>query len=199
MTIVYLMRHSETLKYNNINNSDSLQVQNEKWPLTIDGENLAKNKSLKEEFQNIDVVYSSNYVRAISTAKYFINEKININEDFGERKFGINDWSELPNDFNERQFKDFNYKLENGESLNEVKTRELKALNKILNNDKGKKILIVGHSTALATLLTAWCDIDFDSYKYNFKVFFDGKWNYCETFKLIFDDDNRLINIENIK
>ena len=32
MTIIYFMRHSETLKYNNINNNDSLQIQNEKWP-----------------------------------------------------------------------------------------------------------------------------------------------------------------------
>ena len=78
MTIIYFMRHSETLKYNNINNNDSLQIQNEKWPLTINGEMLAKEKSEQEDFTIYDVVYSSNYVRAISTAKYFTNDKVNI-------------------------------------------------------------------------------------------------------------------------
>ena len=42
MTTIYFMRHSETLKYNNINNNDSLQIQNEKWPLTINGEMIAR-------------------------------------------------------------------------------------------------------------------------------------------------------------
>ena len=63
------MRHSEVLKYENINNKDSLQLQNEKWPLTINGELLALEKSKNPELQNFDVVISSNYVRAISTAK----------------------------------------------------------------------------------------------------------------------------------
>ena len=42
MTTIYFMRHSEALKYNNINNNDSLQIQNEKWPLTINGEMIAR-------------------------------------------------------------------------------------------------------------------------------------------------------------
>ena len=200
MTIVYFMRHSETLKYNNINNSDSLQLQNEKWPLTENGENIAKEKSRIEELQNFDIVYSSNYVRAISTAKYFTLDKINIDERFGERKFGINSWDELPADFGKRQFNDFNYKIGNGESINEVIKREEEALSDILNNYKEKKILIVGHSTALAALFSKWCKISYTgSYTFNGKELFDGKWNYCETFKLEFDNDNNLVSIMNIR
>jgi broad specificity phosphatase PhoE len=107
MATIYFMRHSEALKYNNINNSDSLQIQNEKWPLTEKGESIAKEKSRIEELQKFDIVFSSNYVRAISTAKYFTIDKINIDERFGERKFGINSWDELPTDFGKRQFNDF--------------------------------------------------------------------------------------------
>ena len=200
MTIIYFMRHSETLKSNNINNSDSLQIQNEKWPLTINGENIAKEKSKTEELQNFDIVYSSNYVRAISIAKYFTNNQVNIDENFGERKFGINNWKELPENFGKKQFKNFDYKLKNGESLNEVISRELETLNKIINQHKNKKILIVGHSTALASLFSTWCDISYSgTYKFNQKEFFNGKWDFCETFKLIFDDNNKLVNIENIK
>ena len=183
MAKIYFMRHSEALKYNNINNSDSLQIQNEKWPLTEKGENIAKEKSRIEELQNFDIVYSSNYVRAISTAKYFTLDKINIDERFGER-----------------QFNDFNYKIGNGESINDVIKREEEALINVLNNNKDKKILIVGHSTALAALFSKWCKIDYTgAYKFNDKEFFDGKWNYCETFRLIFDNDNNLVSIMNIR
>ena len=200
MAKIYFMRHSETLKYNNINNSDSLQIQNEKWPLTEKGENIAKEKSRIEELQNFDIVYSSNYVRAISTAKYFTLDKINIDERFGERKFGINSWDELPVGFEERQFNDFNYKIGNGESINDVIKREEEALINVLNNNKDKKILIVGHSTALAALFSKWCKINYvGAYKFNDKEFFDGKWNYCETFRLIFDNDNNLVSIMNIR
>ena len=200
MTTIYFMRHSEQLKVNNIENNDSLQLQNEKSPLTINGENIAKEKALNEELNNFDIVISSNYVRAVATAKYFTNDKINVIESFGERKFGINSWNEYPENFENKQHKDFNYKTPNGESLNMVIEREYKALDKILNEYKNKKILIVCHSTALASLLTKWCDVDFEGdYKFNGKSFFDGKWNYCETFKLVFNDNKELVSIEIIK
>lgn len=200
MTTIYFMRHSEVLKSQNINNSDSLQLQNEKWILTQNGEEIAKEKSEISELKNFDSVYASNYVRAISTAKYFTNNEVKIEESFGERKFGINNWDELPSNFGEKQFKDFDYKLENGESINEVILREENALTEILQKHKGEKVLIVGHSTALASLFSKWCEISYTGpYKYNGKEFFDGKWNYCETFRLEFDDENNLVSIENIK
>lgn len=199
MKIIYVMRHSEPLKTININNKDSLQVQNEKWGLTINGEKLAEKKSQLNELANFDMVISSNYVRAISTAKYFTKDKLFIDDNFGERKFGINNWDELPKDFGKKQFDDFNYKLPNGESINEVSEREYNSLINLLNNYYDKKILIVGHSTAFAGLFSKWCEIDYiDGYKFNGKQFFDGKWSYCETFKLEFDKNNKLINIENI-
>ena len=199
MKTIYFMRHSEPLKVVNINNNDSLQIQNEKWGLTVNGEKLAEKKSQLNELTNFDMVISSNYVRAISTAKYFTKEKLFIDENFGERKFGINNWEELPKDFGKKQFEDFNYKLPNGESINEVIEREYNSLVNILNNYHNKKILIIGHATALASLFSKWCEIDYTGiYKFDGKQFFDGKWNYCETFKLEFDDNNDLISIETI-
>ena len=51
---VYLIRHSKPLKVNNDKNMDSLQIQNEKQPLSIEGENIAREKlnikELKEGF-----------------------------------------------------------------------------------------------------------------------------------------------------
>ena len=100
------------------------------------------------------------------------------------------------------QEKYINYiiEYENGESLNEVRERELNALNYILNNSKSDKIAIVFHSTAMMTLLKTWCEVSYESdYYFKGNKFFDGKWNYCETFKLKFDDDNNLISIKNLR
>ena len=45
MKTIYMMRHSQALKCNNIENNDSLQLQNEKLALTVNGESIAKEKS----------------------------------------------------------------------------------------------------------------------------------------------------------
>ena len=204
---VYLIRHSKPLKVNNDKNMDSLQIQNEKQPLSIEGENIAREKLNIDELKDIDKLYSSSYVRAISTAKYIAennNIEINVINDFGERKFGINSWDELPDNFGEKQFLDENFKTEFGESQKEVRDRTFNALMNVLENDD-KKIAIVFHSTAMLFLLMTWCKVipskeDF-SYKFLFndEEVFNGKIDYCEIFKLTFDDKNKLINIENIK
>ncbi len=194
------MRHSEPFKPTNINNSDSLQQQNEKWPLTISGEKRAEQMSRNRELSDFDVVISSHYVRAIATAKYFTNDRVLVDENFGERKFGVNTWEELPEDFERKQFSDFDYHLENGESLNDVIKREHRALIEIFNHCGGKKILIVGHATAFSALFCKWCEIDSaNNYVFHGKTFFDGKWNYYETFKLTLNDANDLTDIKNIK
>jgi len=89
-TIIYLIRHSEQLKMDSkYLSSEDEQIKNEKIILSIEGERKAKELSEREELKNIDVLYSSNYVRAIATAKYIANKNnlnINIDERLGERK-----------------------------------------------------------------------------------------------------------------
>lgn len=89
-TIIYLIRHSEQLKMKgSYLASEDEQVKNEKIILSIEGERKAKEFSEKEELKNIDVLYSSNYVRAIATAKYIAgnnNIDINVDDRLGERK-----------------------------------------------------------------------------------------------------------------
>ena len=71
--------------------------------LSVNGEKLAYEKSQEKEMQNFDAVFSSNYVRTVSTAKYFTKDKINIIDSFGERKFRIDSWDELPEGFGLKQ------------------------------------------------------------------------------------------------
>lgn len=205
MTTVYLVRHSIPFKvHRGIEEIDeSLLFSNMKTPLSVEGEELARKVSFNDEFSDIDEVWSSDYVRAMSTAKYFAynnNLKVNVSNKLGERKHGINSWDELPSNFEIKQFEDENYMVGNGESRKEVSERIIKKLYEIIDNKKNKRILIVGHSTAFAYLLSNWCDIKYDGpYTFKGKEFFDGKWDYCESFKLVFDDNNKLVSIENIK
>lgn len=203
-TTIYLIRHSETLKNcQTIKKIDNILTENIKSCLSIEGEEKAKEYFLSEEFNNIDAVYSSNYVRAISTAKYiaaYNNINLNIRDNFNERIHGINDWQELPSNFELNQMQDELYKIGYGESQKEVKERMLEGINEILDEHKGKRVAIVSHATAITFLLSVWCQINYlDNYIFNNQIFFDGKFNYLETFKLIFDKNNKLIDITNIK
>lgn len=194
------------MKVNNTFNKDNLQLQNEKSSLSIEGEQIAKDKLNKKDFDGIDIIFSSNYVRTIQTAKY-LSEKnsaeINVISDLGERKFGIDSWDELPDNFERKQFLDENYKLNNGENQKEVRDRMYSVIMKILDEYPNKRIAIVSHATAISYLLKKWCDVSIvdDKLRYSFKneIVLDGYFNYCETFKLVFDDENKLIDIKNIK
>lgn len=209
-TEVYIIRHSEGLMkcINNYNCLDSFEIINQKNPLSVQGEEKAKKLSELEELKGIDLVYSSHYVRTIATAKYIAdknNLKINIDYRFGEREFGINNFSELPSDFFEHQLEDWNYKIGNGECLLKVKERMLNALNDALDENCGKRIVIVSHGTSLSALLSKWCDIkiNYDSklaeVYFDNELVFDGNWKAPELFKLIFNKNKELKSIENIK
>lgn len=203
-TVVYLIRHSIPFKEHRgtTNTNESILIENEKSPLSISGEKLAEKMSLQEEFKNLDIVYSSNYVRTMATAKYFAsanNLKVNIDEAFNERIHGVDKWSDLPEDFELKQFNDETYKVGYGESQKEVQTRMFNGLMKVLKENKGKRIAIISHSTAISFLLKNWCEVYYNKeYKINNNVFFNGKWEYLQTFKLEFNIDNKLISINNI-
>lgn len=87
---IFLIRHSEQLIVKGIKKfKEDTQIENEKITLSVEGENKAKEISKLEELNNIDILWSSNYVRAISTSKYIAqnnNININIDERLNERK-----------------------------------------------------------------------------------------------------------------
>lgn len=210
MTEVYLIRHSEKYRnFNNIINDDSFQLFNEKIILSINGEMLANKLANMEEMSNIDVVFASNYVRSIGTAKYIAYRNkidVNIDKNFGERIYGINSIDGIMDDFNVKQWNDIDYKLPNGESRRDVTNRMYNALIRVINDYKNKRIAIVSHGTAISFLLDKWCDV-FVNYnndnKMNTKVVFKNKIIFDNNisapcvFKIVFDDNN-IISIENI-
>ena len=82
-TIVYLIRHAETVEENGIRNTDeNSQIINEKEILSVYGEEQSKKLSENKELKNIDVIWTSSYTRAKATAKYIVNNnKLCINID----------------------------------------------------------------------------------------------------------------------
>ena len=187
MTEVYLIRHSEKYRnFNNIINDDSFQLFNEKIILSINGEMLANKLANMEEMSNIDVVFASNYVRSIGTAKYIAYRNkidVNIDKNFGERIYGINSIDGIMDDFNVKQWNDIDYKLPNGESRRDVTNRMYNALIRVINDYKNKRIVIVSHGTAISFLLDKWCDV-FVNYnndnKMNTKIVFKNKHYFVQ-------------------
>ncbi len=168
MTILYLIRHSLQLKNNGITNTaETDQIANEKIILSIDGEKEAERISKLDELKNIDVIWSSSYVRAKQTAKYFAHENdlnINVDSNFDERKLGsIDDLKKLEekytHTFTEEQLIDNSLKNTNGESMIEVKERMTKAINNLLNEYKDKKIIVVSHGAAIKFYLMNFCNL----------------------------------------
>lgn len=146
MTTVYFVRHATP----NYQNHDDPSRE-----LTAKG---LEDRKLVTRFlwdKNISLLLSSPYRRAVDTIRDFADAKgmeIALVPDFRERKIG-NGWIEDYSGFNRRQWEDFSYKLPDGESLQEVQDRNLRALRQVLAAHAGKSIAIGGHGTALSTVV----------------------------------------------
>lgn len=210
MTTLYLIRHS--IKYTrknfeSYNGSDGNYLKDDKIILSSEGERRAEILSHEKELENIDVVYSSNMVRSISTAKYLCesqNLQINVDERLNERTCGKPNDDIYPDWFS-RQFYDPTFKTEGGESQEETSQRVHEVLNEIINKNKNKRIAVFSHGYAITFSILKWCQIVNVSedrtltFKYKDKIFMNKKLNAPEVFKLEFDENNNLIDINIIE
>jgi len=183
MTEIYFIRHSIP----DFSIKDDLTR-----PLTKEG--IEKAEKLIEIFNeiNVDKIFSSPYKRTIQTVEPISKNKdieIEIIEDFKERK--ISDfWIDDFNEYCRKQWQNFMYKLENGESLIEVQNRNIMALNKVLNENNGKKIIIETHGTALSTIINYYDK----TFEYNKFMEIINVMPYIT--KIIFKDDRYIERIE---
>lgn len=165
-TYIYLVRHAEQLKLKN--NVEDSQIANEKIILSVNGERQAKELANMSEMQNIDLLWSSNYTRALATAKYIAeknNIQINVTCNLGERKLGSLEELKIlgenkKNSYTTDQMLDENLKTLDGESRKDVTKRMEKVLNKVLNENRGKRIVLLSHGAAIKFLLMKWCKLN---------------------------------------
>ena len=169
-TIIYLIRHAETINENCIRNTDeTMQEINEKEILSIEGEDAARRLSQIDELKNIDIIWSSSYTRAKQTAKYIAfanNLPYNLDKRLCERKLGnIEDLAEFMKDKETRdpsreQLAFPDYKTRDGESAIDTNKRMNEFVNEVLSEYEGKRIAIISHGGAIKFYLLSYCNVN---------------------------------------
>ncbi|UXV60308.1 LD-carboxypeptidase [Lactococcus cremoris] len=109
-----------------------------------------------DAFANVSIeqIFSSPFQRSVRTLNPLAHSKnleIQLISDLRERNVGHEIADFWP--FAKRQWKDFDYKLADGESLREVQNRNISALEQILATSKNQKVAIGTHGTSLSTIL----------------------------------------------
>lgn len=144
ITKVFFVRHAQP---------EHLWEDDRTRPLTDEGR---KDAEIILDFlknKKIDWFYSSPYKRSLDTiadTAAFYNKKIITDERLRERETGMNGNN---HGMFEKRWSDHDYHEENGESLNMVQKRNIEALKEILAGNRGKKIVIGTHGTALSTII----------------------------------------------
>lgn len=204
-TTIYLVKHAEELKENGVKNiSDNTQLMNEKYILSVKGEEQSRILSENPELDNIDILWSSSYVRAKATAKYISyrnNIEINIDSRLNERKLGnlddLSKWMENKKiGVVQAYMQDRKWKARDGENCEEATRRVTLFLQEILKENIGKRIVLVSHGALISFLLTNWCNLNKE-----LKLMFNNKVIEIKEpsiTKLTFDNQ-KLLNIESIE
>ena len=205
-TIIYLIRHAETIEENGIRNTnEDSQIINEKEILSVYGEQQSQKLSRNIELKNIDIIWSSSYARAKATAKYIASKNnlpINIDSSLNERKLGnLKELGEFMKDKktqdpSQEQLLDRKFKTSDGESAEDTRQRMTKFFDKILQEYNWKKIAVVSHGGSIKFFLLNWCKVNEDV-KLVYKNTVLDITSPC-LLKLTFRE-NELLNLEQIK
>lgn len=205
-TIIYLIRHAETVEENGIRNTnEDFQMINEKEILSVQGEEEAKKLSENAELQNIEVIWSSNYTRAKATAKYIANKnnlQYNLDKRLCERNLGnLEDLAKFMSDKETRdpsreQLAFPEFKTKDGESANDTNKRMNEFIEEILEKYKEKRIAVISHGGAIKFYLLSYCKINEKlNLEYNEKeLLITSPCLLKMTFR-----NNKLVHLEQIK
>lgn len=167
--------------------------------LSIEGEKLSV-KLVK--LIDASVVYSSSYASSIGASKYYASYKnldVNINSFLNDLKIG---------DLGRRNIKmlrfmqerDFDFKFNHGESLNDVNKRMNIAIDRIRCKNGNKNIVIFTQRSAIVGYLLDKLDIGYNLddrlvLSYNEKVILDDKGSNVDIVKMEFEK-GKVINCE---
>ena len=178
LTNIYFIRHAEP----NYDDHDDLTRE-----LSPKGLRYRASVTAYLADKAIDAVLSSPYKRAVDTVKDFADahgfDVVTV-EDFRERRIA-DTWVEDFRGFTRRQWENFDFKLNDGESLREVQNRNIAALEEVLRRYDGKNAVIGSHGTALSTVIHhyhpsyGYADFDHIRGKMPFAVHFTFEGERC--------------------
>ena len=204
-TIVYLIRHAETVDEKGIRNTnENFQIINEKEILSVEGEEQAEKLSENVELKNLDIIWSSSYTRAKATAKYIANVNnlpFNLDNDLSERKLGnLKELGEfmkdkITRDPSQEQLLDRTFRTSDGESAEQTRKRMNNFFDRILKEYEGKRIAVISHGGSIKFFLLNWCTVN-----ENVKLVYNNTILNIKSpclLKLTFKK-NKLINLEQI-
>lgn len=202
-TVIYLIRHGKTDKTKLVDGSGELTGHKE---VDLDDSFIPKIEEFSEKmnFKDIKNVYSSKYVRARKTAEILSGKSdINIDDRLGERLGGIPNLDITPEEYYKMQFGNPDFCFPEGETVNQIIKRMDEAINDIIEKNRGEESIVVSHGAAITFYLRKWCNIEITNvekkirrFEYNGNVIHEGVVNFIQCFKLIFNDNNEVINIE---
>ena len=205
MKTIYLIRHSapfiEIDNYSDYKNVPWDEF-NRNMILSNKGEENAKRLCDLQSLRDLDLIYSADSYRAIGTAKYVAeinNLKIKLDKRINERILGINTISELPDNQMLESFNNKNYKFGKGESLNEVDKRFNSFIDELLQSNYEKIALFI-HGIIMMSFLQNNTEFSFDGQTmrliFNNQEIYNGKIKNTMVFKITYNNDNKLSNIE---
>lgn len=167
-TDIYLIRHAHSI----------YTPDEERRPLSEQGIEDAEVVTEIMKKENIDIVISSPYLRAIQTvegiAKYR-NISVEIWNDFRERIKADKPFEDFDKAM-EMLWHDYKFSFKNGESNNNAQKRGISALYCVLEKYRGKRVVIGTHGNIMVLIMN----------------YFDNKYNYSFWKQLDMPDIYRL-------
>lgn len=188
ITNICFVRHGRT------NANDQMIIQGRiDNPLNENGINDAHNVAILIKNNNLkfDVAVTSPLSRAMNTAKIILNDlnqnlDIITNELFIEREFGDAEGKPI-NELNYNKI--LNDDFLGMETKEEICSRSLKALNFLIENYKGKTILVVAHSHFIKSLFMQFLDT----------IKFNTTFGHLSLSYQIFDENKNISSVFNTK
>ncbi len=171
-TNIYLVRHAHS----------TYTPDERKRPLSQKGFISAEKVTELLQAENIDVVVSSPYMRAVQTVKGiagYIEQEVILEEGFKERKLA----GKSVEDFDEaitKVWQDYNFAWLGGESNYHAQQRGVDALKHVLEQYRGENIAVGTHGNIMAIIMN-----NFDK-QYNFH--FWKALSMPDIYKLTFDE-----------
>lgn len=198
----YLVSNNLLVDGLNYDANASLELIRMVRPISSEGENIAEKISNIDALKNIDVIYSSYYSSALSTAKYLANKlemNIELVESLNDCKVGSLGSKNMKM-VKGLQDHDFNYKLPNGESLIDVGDR----LNHFLNSVStlNRNCAIFTHKRTILGYLLKYAKVGYNLdenliLEYNGKIIYDDSDTDFDIYEITWEK-GKIVDIKSL-